>query len=328
MYALGIWCVLCVCCALCAVCGSSWGSQCHASRSPTPALPSYHPETPSTGAYTAHFLSFSSLFLYPGADYTVPPALPLYNVYGNPDLSVRLCCELFPVFCVPTAVFSPCAVCSVCLLCVPHALGIWCGLCVFAVRCVLCLGPALHHSVTLSRTCSAFNSHTQKLSPRMRIYDIIPSPFRPFSCTPVLIIQYPSHLPFATFMGNPTCKIENLIQRPCCFLCMLLPATTAACTAFAGALLSRNMSLLSLDCSTLWRRLATACTSATIFISTACLASIIWAYWYTRPPCVGNSRKSRICAQRPPLLLYSLIAQGRLSVKEVGTAASTRSSTG
>ena len=88
-----------------------------------------------------------------------------------PALGVRpLCCVLFSVFCVPAvcSVFPPCAVYFVCLLCVPYAPGIWCVLRVFAVRFMLSVGPAVHHSVTQTRTL-LFLHFTQKLLPRMRI---------------------------------------------------------------------------------------------------------------------------------------------------------------
>ena len=65
---------------------------------------------------------------------------------------------IFSVFCVAAmcSVLSPCAVYPVYLLCVPYAPGIWYVLCVFAVRCVLCVGPAVHHSVTQTPTYLLF----------------------------------------------------------------------------------------------------------------------------------------------------------------------------
>ena len=78
-------------------------------------------------------------------------------------LSVYIC---VPAVC-PVSVCPLYAVCSVCLLCVPYDLGIWFVLCVFSVRCVLFVASALHHSVTQSRTCSAFISHRESLPPML-----------------------------------------------------------------------------------------------------------------------------------------------------------------
>ena len=115
-----------------------------------------------------------------------------------------VCCVLFSVFCVPAVVCPvcfPCMLCGQCASCVPYALGIGCILCVFAVRCVLCLAPSLHPSVTQSGTCFAFISHKNYVA--RCVHDTILSRFRPFSCTPGLIIQCPSHSFFITVMETP-----------------------------------------------------------------------------------------------------------------------------
>ena len=102
------------------------------------------------------------------------------------------------LLCVP--VCSLRAVSSVWLLFVSYAPGIWCVLCVFAVRCVLCVGPAVHRSVTPTRTYLLFFHHfTQKFIPRMRIRYISVSCSPPF-LYPALIIRYLSHFLFTTFM--------------------------------------------------------------------------------------------------------------------------------
>ena len=154
------------------------------SRSPVPALPFFFSFTQKhfpRMRIRHNLLSFSSLFLYPGADYTVPLAFLFYHVYGNPNLSVLGSIIYYPcmcAFCVPSASLR--TVCSVCLLCAPYDLGIWFVPCVFAVRSVVCVGLALHHSATQSRTCSAFFSfHTDTLSPNA--YTIqLPLLFAPF----------------------------------------------------------------------------------------------------------------------------------------------------
>ena len=124
------------------------------------------------------------------------------------------------------ACYSPCSVCPLCVQCFPCARCVLCAccvcrtlsvfgaccVCVFDVRCALCVGPAVRHSATQSRTCSATISHRNCL--RGCVYDTIPSPFRPLSCTSGLIVQCPSQFPFTTFMETPTCEIANLIQRP------------------------------------------------------------------------------------------------------------------
>ena len=200
-------CVLCACC----VCRTSWVLRacclclCHAV--PHLLFLRFTPKLSSRMRVRYIFLSFSSLFLYPGADLIVPLASPIYHVYGNPDLSCAACYFLFFVLCVPVVcpVFSLRAVCSVCLLCVPYELGIACVLCVSAVRCVLCVGPAVHHSVTQSRTCSAFISHPETTSTdayTIPWYDVS-SRFRPFSCTPGLIIHCPSRFHVTTFIETP-----------------------------------------------------------------------------------------------------------------------------
>ena len=76
---------MCVCRALCAVLGSFFAWQCHAVPY-LPALHSFRTETlsPDAYVYVTISVSFSSFFLYPGADYTVPLAFQLYHVYGNP----------------------------------------------------------------------------------------------------------------------------------------------------------------------------------------------------------------------------------------------------
>ena len=162
----------CCVCLLCAVCGSCCASQRHAA--PHHLIYSFisHRNSLHGCVYGIryNFVSFSSLFVYPGADYTVPLAFPFYYVHGNPNLSMlrAIFYFLFSVFCVPAVcpVCSLCAVRSMCLLCVPYALGVWCVLCLFTVRCVWVL---LCITVSRSPAPALPLFHTQKLPPRMRI---------------------------------------------------------------------------------------------------------------------------------------------------------------
>lgn len=107
-------------------------------------------------------------------------------------------CVLFPIFCMRA---EPCDF----ALCAP---GVWCVLRVLAVRCVLCVSQVLcHHSITQSRTWSAFIS--LRTPHHGCVHDTIPSPCRSFSCTPGMSIQYPSRFHFTTFVKSPTWEIED-----------------------------------------------------------------------------------------------------------------------
>ena len=191
-----------------------------------------------------------------------------------------------------------------CLPCVPYAAGVWCVLCVFAVH---------HSSVTPSRTGSsllqretpstdAYTIHFRLVfvpflvprgsAPRIPIFKRLWKPRSTriryisvsfLSCTPGLIL----HFHFTAFKEIPTCEIRNGIQRPtavrlkyfvvqrCGFLPPPLLILRSMVLPSAGA-----TSRLSLDCSPLWRRLPTACTSTTTSIGAPCLTSTVRASWY------------------------------------------------
>ena len=117
--------------------------------------------------------------------------------------------------CGVSSVFSLYAVWSVCFLCAVRS-GYWVH--PVCVCCVLCLAPSLHHSVTQSRTCSAFISHRNSVPGC--VYDTISSRFRPFSGTPGLIIQCPSHSCFITFMETPSTRTRyNFVSFSSLLLC-------------------------------------------------------------------------------------------------------------
>ena len=108
--------------------------------------------------------------------------------------------------------------CVLCVCCVPYAPGVGFVLFVLAVRGVLFLAPSLHHSVTQTRTCSAFLSH-RNYFPGC-VYATLRSSFRPFTCTPGLMIQCPSHFCFITFMETPTCPCFVRLSVNVCLLCV------------------------------------------------------------------------------------------------------------
>ena len=141
----GYWvCAVCACCALCAVFGSFVASQCHAVPRLFFCLHFTQKLFPRTRIRHTP-LSLSSLFLHPGANCTVPLAILVSHVYGNPNLSVlgSILYFLCSVSCVPALcpVFSLNKCCLFCALAVcRYYLGIiGCVLGVFAVRYVLCV---------------------------------------------------------------------------------------------------------------------------------------------------------------------------------------------
>ena len=105
---------------------------------------------------------------------------------------------LFSIFRLMWACCASSAFLACCVFCVLDVCAVRSGHCVRAVCvcCALCVGPAVHHSATPSRTYLLFLQFTQKLPPRMRIRYISVSFFVPFFVPRDLIIQYPSHFHF------------------------------------------------------------------------------------------------------------------------------------
>ena len=114
-------------------------------------------------------LSFSSLFLYPGADYTVCPSH--FHFISFMETPTCLCCVLFSIFrffmcaCCASSVFLACCVFCVLAVCAVRS-GHWVrAVCVCFALCVMRVGSAVHHSATQSRIiCSSFSSHRNPLN--------------------------------------------------------------------------------------------------------------------------------------------------------------------
>ena len=127
----------------------------------------------------------------------------------------RMCCVLFPCSvcllcaqCVFPGCHSYVCMCSVCLLCAVRSGYYWVrAVCVCWALCAV-FGSFFKSQLVLRSPAPALPSfHTETLSPDAYTQHFA-LPFRPFSCTPGLIIQCPSHPRFITFMETPTCLIE------------------------------------------------------------------------------------------------------------------------
>lgn len=137
------------------------------------------------------------------------------------------------MFCVPAACPVICPVCCVfCVICCVYrtlSLGIWCLLCVFQERCVLCVGSWV---CCVSSQCHAvphllfYLPFTQNSPPpRIRVrYKLVS--FSSLVLYPRLILQCPSHFHFATNMGTSV----SAYTIPFCplFVSFLIPIGSGA----------------------------------------------------------------------------------------------------
>ena len=201
-------------CVLCAVCCARFLLCFTVSRTPASFTQKLFPRV----RIRNNSLSFSSLFLYPGADCTVPLACPFYHVCGNPDLSVlrfifRVCA------CCVSSVFLACCVFCVLAECAVRSEYLVRAVC---VRCALC---AVCGSCCASQQCHAvphllFLCFTQRLSPRMHIrYNSLS--FSSLFLYPGADYSVPLAFPFYHVYGNPDMSVLRTVSYFPCYVCLL-----------------------------------------------------------------------------------------------------------